>query len=81
MTIRLLLFGSLAQELDTRASQIDLSDNACVGDALDALALGYPALKKHLPRVATAVNLEYVGLTHVLHDGDELALIPPVSGG
>ncbi len=81
MTIRVLFFGSLAHELDTKSGKLDLSDNASVGDALNALAESHPGLKKRLSCVATAVNLEYVGPTHVLGSNDELALIPPVSGG
>ena len=81
MMIRVLYFGTLAHELDTKSSKLDLSDNASVGEALDALAERHPGLEKHLSRVATAVNLEYVSPTHVLNNNDELALIPPVSGG
>ena len=81
MVIRVLFFGSLAHDLGAGATDLDLSDNATVGDALAALCEAHPALGKHRARLATAVNLEYVDLTHPLHDGDELALIPPVSGG
>lgn len=41
----------------------------------------YPALTKLAPSLAIAVNREYAEAGHVLNDGDELALIPPVSGG
>lgn len=81
MTIRVLFFGSLAHDLSATGTELDMSDNATVGDALAALCLRHPALDKHLARLATAVNLEYVDVAHPLHDGDELALIPPVSGG
>ena len=81
MTIRVLFFGSLAQDVGAASHGLVLSDNATVADALDALDKSFDALRRHRARLATAVNLEYVGAQHVLNDGDELALIPPVSGG
>lgn len=81
MTIRVLFFGSLAHDLGTGADTLDLSDNATVSDALSALCAAHPAMQKHRALLATAVNLEYVDLSRRLCHGDELALIPPVSGG
>lgn len=48
----------------------------------DRLRDAYPALRPYLGRVAIAVNEEYTpDLTQPLHDGDTVALIPPISGG
>ena len=48
----------------------------------DRLRDAYPSLRPHLGRVAIAVNEEYSpDLTAPLHDGDTVALIPPISGG
>jgi len=79
--IRVLLFASLAHDVGRGELEIDLSDNATVADALDALSGGYPPISRYRTRLATAVNLDYVGPEHRLCDGDELAVIPPVSGG
>ena len=81
ITIEVLLFASLAQLLGESRMQLTLPDNATVGDALDAIALRYPKIQASRARLATAVNLSYTQPTHRLSDGDELALIPPVSGG
>jgi len=81
MTVEVLFFGSLANTLGVRAHTLELSDNACVSDALSAIAENYPAIKTHVPALAIAVNYEYVSPDHGLDNGDELALIPPVSGG
>jgi len=81
MTIRVLFFGVLAHEVGQGEATLDLSDNATVGDALSALADVYPPISRFQSRLATAVNLEYVGSDHFLSDNDELAVIPPVSGG
>ena len=81
MTIRVKYFA-IARDLAGRAEQsIELSDGATAGDALATIVADAPKLSPHVGRMALAVNLEYVDRSHVLQDGDELALIPPVSGG
>jgi len=52
-----------------------------VATARDALGERVPAIQGFLPRIAWAVNQAYVPIETELHDGDELAAIPPVSGG
>ena len=49
--------------------------------AVSSIGKSHPAIESLLSRVSYAVNQEFVGADVVLHDGDELALIPPVSGG
>jgi molybdopterin converting factor subunit 1 len=60
---------------------IELQSGATAGDALAAVVVIAPALATHAARLALAVNLEYANRDRVLGDGDEVALIPPVSGG
>ncbi len=48
---------------------------------LERLKEQYPGLAAVAPSLAIAVNREYSGADRVLQDGDEVALIPPVSGG
>jgi len=81
MQIRILFFGSLAHDVGVDKCELELSDNATVRDALQALTESYGTISRHAQALATAVNLEYVGAGHILVDQDELALIPPVSGG
>ena len=81
MKIRVLFFASLSQEIGQSNLEIHLSDNATVSDALATLSRDYPPISKYCSRLATAVNLDYVGPEHHLCDNDELAVIPPVSGG
>lgn len=82
MTVRVRLFA-LARDAAGGVDRIDLSlpDTATVSDAITALEVRFAGLSALALRLATAVNLEYVQRDHVLRDGDELALIPPVSGG
>ena len=60
---------------------LHLPSGATVGDAGAMLGERFPSIAPHLPRVGFAVNQSYAKPATVLHDGDELALIPPVSGG
>ncbi len=81
MKIKVLCFGALAHDMGQESMEIDLPDNASVEDAIQALSHEHKVLGRYRSRLAFAVNLEYVSSTQALKDGDELALIPPVSGG
>jgi MoaE-MoaD fusion protein len=74
--VRVRLFAMLRQRAGADHVDLDLPDGATVGDALDAM----DDLACDLPLVL-AVNREYAPRSQRLHPGDELAVIPPVSGG
>lgn len=76
MTVRVRLFAMLRERAGTDELELELPDGARVGDALKLLG----PLAGGLPLVM-AVNREYAGEDEPLDAGDELALIPPVSGG
>ena len=70
------LFAGLRERAGTGARELELADGASVADVWPALELGdEPA------GLLYAVNREYVTPDRPLSDGDEVALIPPVSGG
>ena len=79
--VRVLLFAHLARDTGEQELTLKLPEDATVSDALEQLAEQYPQVARMDQRLATAVNMEYVKFRHRLSDGDELALIPPVSGG
>jgi molybdopterin converting factor subunit 1 len=81
MTVMVKLFAILRERAGASELQVELPASATVATARDALAERVPAIRHFLPRVAWAVNQSYVPLDTELHDGDELAAIPPVSGG
>jgi sulfur-carrier protein len=81
MRIKVKLFAVLRERAGVGEVIIELPMGATVADVVEHVALQFPAIANFLPRVGHAVNLEYVTATTMLHDGDELALIPPVSGG
>lgn len=75
------LFASLREHAGAGTVALELADGATVADAIAELRRGALAgLPANAPFV-TAVAREYVNLDHALVAGDELALVPPVSGG
>jgi molybdopterin converting factor small subunit len=79
--IDVLLFGPLADLAASPKVRCVVPEGARVGDLLGRLRERYPALGARLDTAAVAVNLAYAGRDRALAPGDEVALIPPVSGG
>ncbi|HEX8340941.1 MAG TPA: MoaD/ThiS family protein [Tepidisphaeraceae bacterium] len=79
--MRVKLFAVLRDVVGAGEASIELSPNATAGDAVNALCAQHPGLAAFAERVAVAVNMAYVGRDVRLTEGDEVALIPPVSGG
>jgi molybdopterin synthase catalytic subunit len=52
-----------------------------VSTVWDSLVADYPAIAAYAPSMSCAVNIEYARMTTTLRDGDEVAFLPPVSGG
>jgi molybdopterin converting factor subunit 1 len=81
VTIHVRLFAVLREKAGTSEFPLQLPEGSTVADAQGPLLERAPALREHIGRVAYAVNRSYVKPETRLNDGDELALIPPVSGG
>ncbi len=81
MRVRVLFFGMLKDLCGKASDALDLPDGSTVGDVLADYAAKFPQLKASLPSLATAVNQQYAGPDTVLKSNDEIALLPPVSGG
>lgn len=81
MRITIKLFAILRDRAGVSETSIELPDASDVSSACAVLCERFPSIRDFLPRVAHAVNRSYVSPSTTLHDGDELALIPPVSGG
>jgi molybdopterin converting factor small subunit len=81
MTVRLKLFAILRDKAGVAELPLALPAGATVAHAIETLAVQHPTLRPHLPRAAAAVNLARAAPDTVLNDNDELALLPPVSGG
>jgi len=82
MAVRVRLFATLRERAGRDHVDLDLGERATVADALSAVS-ALDGLADLVPRgsVLMAVNREYASADTPVADGDELALIPPVSGG
>jgi molybdopterin synthase catalytic subunit len=81
LRVRVRLFAIQRELAGTREVLLDLADGSTVGDAWDAVAARYPVLAPGRPSVRFARNGDYAEPATPLEDGDEVAFIPPVSGG
>jgi molybdopterin synthase catalytic subunit/molybdopterin converting factor small subunit len=77
--VRVLAFGMLKDSLGAEASEIALRDGSTVADLLAEISRAHPAAP--LRGIAVSVNAEYAPAGQVLRQGDEIGLLPPVSGG
>jgi molybdopterin converting factor subunit 1 len=81
MTVRMLFFASYRDLAGTDELTLELPAGSTAGDLVGRLRSGGSGLERLPAAPAVAVNHEYVPLGTPLRDGDEVALIPPVSGG
>ena len=80
VTIRILLFASYAELLGSDALEMVLENPARVSDALERLR-AVPGGDRLPPKPLCALNLTQVEPDTALRVGDELAILPPLSGG
>jgi MoaE-MoaD fusion protein len=81
MRVRVLFFGMLKDLACTSSDTPELSEDATVADLLEHYEARIPRLKDSLSSLAVAVNQEYAAGATRLKSDDEVALLPPVSGG
>lgn len=81
MTVQLRFFAAVRERLGEAAREMDVAEGTTVAALWTELRSTNPALEAFARSVSFAVNREYVEGTHVLANGDEVAFIPPVSGG
>jgi molybdopterin synthase catalytic subunit/molybdopterin converting factor small subunit len=83
MHVRVLFFGVLKDWLGASESTVELPQGASVADLLETMnaRLGSRQPSPDLRGIAVSVNAEYATAAQVLREGDEVGLLPPVSGG
>jgi molybdopterin synthase catalytic subunit/molybdopterin converting factor small subunit len=81
MRVRVLFFGVLKEVAGKSTEEVELPEGSSVREVLERCEAQIPQLKALLPSVACAVNQQYSGPETKLSADDELALLPPVSGG
>ena len=80
MRVKVLFFGVLKEHCGTAEREVELQQTARVADVL-AWAADFAGDDRVLRTSAVAVNRTYAAKETMLNDGDEIALLPPVSGG
>jgi len=81
MQVRVLFFGMLRDLAGKPADSVDLAEGASIGDLLAHCEARMPGLRPFLSSIAVALNQEYADSGVRLKEGDEIGLLPPVSGG
>jgi len=81
MRVRVLFFGILKDLAGKSSDWLDLPEGGSVRDVLATYESQIPRLRESLASLALAVNQQYSGPDTKLKSGDEVALLPPVSGG
>ena len=81
MRVTVLLFARLRDIIGASELQRDLPDGATARTLWETLAGQHPELSGYASTVSTAVNEEYSNIDAALQDGDDVAFLPPVSGG
>ena len=81
MQVRVLFFGALADAAGRRSDVATLPEAALVQELLAMYQATLPQLRALLPSLAISVNQEYAAASTALRENDEVALLPPVSGG
>jgi len=81
MQIRVLFFGVLKDLVGREADSLSIPEFATLNDVLRHYIERNPRLQELTPSIATSINQEYATLDSRLKAGDEIAFLPPVSGG
>ena len=81
MRVQVLFFGVLKDLMGRASDALELREGATVADLLSHYESRIPKLQAFLPAIALSVNQRYAGPDDTLHANDEVALLPPVSGG
>jgi MoaE-MoaD fusion protein len=81
MRVRVLFFGQLRDITGVTSEDAELSDGARVEDLFERYGRKFPRLSEFRGSIAASVNQEYAGFRAPLATGDEVAFLPPVSGG
>jgi molybdopterin synthase sulfur carrier subunit len=80
--VTVLLFARLRELAGGRSEwSCELPAGSSAADAWSRLAAAFPAVAELAPSVSCAVNADFASMTSQLADGDEVAFLPPVSGG
>lgn len=81
MTVTLIYLQAIRKAAGTERETVELAAGATAGDALSRAVVRHPQLEAWRPSLLIAVNEIWAAPEEALKEGDEVALMPPVSGG
>ncbi|MFQ5657794.1 MAG: molybdopterin converting factor subunit 1 [Candidatus Methylomirabilales bacterium] len=81
MRVKVKLFAAAREIVGQGEVSLDLTEGSTVGDLMEQFFARYPDLKRIAGSLLLAVNREFAERTVKLEEGDEVGVIPPVSGG
>jgi molybdopterin converting factor subunit 1 len=79
--VRVRFFAAPREALGVGEMALEIPVGSTVGELVNILTEKYPVLRPYTRFINAAVNRAYVGMQTELHDGDEVACLPPVGGG
>ncbi|MER5174540.1 MAG: molybdopterin converting factor subunit 1 [Candidatus Nitrosocosmicus sp.] len=79
--ITILYFASVKDATGLRMEAIELPRDTSIEKLLTKISLTYPNIQSILNIIQISVNYKVVNMDTILKDGDEVALLPPISGG
>ena len=81
MRVTVLLFGRLHDVAGLRELACEVPPESTVAAVWQAVTGRFPAVAVHARSVSAAVNADFAKMTTAVHEGDEVAFLPPVAGG
>ena len=81
MSIRVLFFASLVDIVGARAQQVDPAEVTDILSVFNKFAAEFPDMESHRASILFALNSEFARPDTPVRNGDEIAFLPPVSGG
>jgi len=79
--VRVLFFGVIREIVGVREDTIDVAEGARLDTVLNGYSGRFPRLQDMLPSIVIALNQQFANPASPVSDGDEIAFLPPVSGG
>ena len=81
MKIKVRFFGPLQDITKIEEAEMPVKENTTIGDQVMLVGERFPEIREHLKTVSFAIDNEYVTRDAILKNGNEVALLPPISGG
>lgn len=81
MKIHVQFYAQLRDLAGTPKIELDLCQGATVAELIERIYQLKPALREHDKSILVGADVDFVGRDRVLHEGEEIAIMPPVQGG